>query len=70
MAAPSTFCASIPMLQPIETVIIDTPKIACDGDAASPHPRVFLTVDKSGTVDCPYCGKHFVLREGAHGGGH
>jgi uncharacterized Zn-finger protein len=56
------------MLQPIETLFIDTPKIACDGDKSSPHPRVFLTVGKQNFVDCPYCGKHFVLREGAHGG--
>jgi len=54
------------MSQPIETVLIDTPKIACDGDAASSHPRVFLTVSQQGFIDCPYCGKHFVLKEGAH----
>jgi uncharacterized Zn-finger protein len=53
-------------MQPIETVLITTTKIACDGDEASPHPRVFLKVAAQGSVDCPYCGKHFVLKEGAH----
>ncbi len=56
------------MPQPIETIIVDSAKIACDGDKDSPHPRVFLTVGKQGSVDCPYCGKHFVLGENAHSG--
>ncbi len=51
---------------PIETVRIDTAKIACDGDKDSPHPRVFLSVGAEGFVDCPYCSRHFVLKEGAH----
>ena len=25
------------------------------------HPRVYLTMARNGTVDCPYCGRHFVL---------
>jgi uncharacterized Zn-finger protein len=29
------------------------------------HPRVYLTVNKNGFVDCPYCGRHFVLTAGA-----
>jgi uncharacterized Zn-finger protein len=50
----------------IETLEIDTPKIACDGGkGASGHPRVFLTVGKDGKVDCPYCGKRFILQAGA-----
>jgi uncharacterized Zn-finger protein len=54
------------MPQPIETISVDTPKVACDGDKASGHPRVFLTMGAEGYVDCPYCGKHFVLKENAH----
>jgi uncharacterized Zn-finger protein len=47
-----------------DTFYITTPKTACDGDKESPHPRVFLTIGKENTVDCPYCGRHFALKEG------
>lgn len=54
-----------------ETTATDSPKIACDGGKdASGHPRVFLTVGKDGAVVCPYCGKHFVLKAGAHVAAH
>jgi uncharacterized Zn-finger protein len=52
--------------QKTDTVIISSSKVACDGDEGSAHPRVFLTVNAQGFVDCPYCGKHYVLEEGAH----
>ena len=55
------------MSQPLETLLIDTPKIACTGDTDIPHPRVFLTVNIKGFVNCPYCGKHFVLKTDARG---
>ena len=29
------------------------------------HPRVFLQVEKTGTVLCPYCGTHYTLMGGA-----
>ncbi|MDE2028971.1 MAG: zinc-finger domain-containing protein [Alphaproteobacteria bacterium] len=58
-----------PQPTPLETVTVDTPKVSCDGDAASEHPRVFLTMGPRGYVDCPYCSKRFVLQEGTHGGG-
>jgi uncharacterized Zn-finger protein len=60
------FVMQPPQTMPIETVTVDTAKIACDGDKASPHPRVFLNLGTQGFVDCPYCGKHYVLKEGAH----
>lgn len=28
------------------------------------HPRVFLTLGDDNAVSCPYCGKHYVLKEG------
>lgn len=56
----------MPMQQPAETISVTTAKLACDGDDASGHPRVFLTMTNNGTVDCPYCGRHFVLTKGAH----
>jgi uncharacterized Zn-finger protein len=55
-----------PMKQPLDTITVTTAKLYCDGGDASGHPRVFLTMATNGTVDCPYCGRHFVLAEGAH----
>lgn len=55
---------------PIEVIITDTPQLYCDGgrgdgkSSALGHPRVFLTVNKEGFVDCPYCGKHYQLAKG------
>lgn len=45
-----------------ETKIVDKKKIACDGnDAASGHPRVWLTIpDDKGWVECPYCDTRYV----------
>jgi uncharacterized Zn-finger protein len=51
---------------PPETITITTPKLYCNGgDGALGHPRVFLTMTKDGTVDCPYCDRHFVLAAGS-----
>lgn len=58
-------------LQPPETVTVNTPTLYCDGDSGPlGHPRVYLTLDAAGKVDCPYCGKRFVLAADAkaHGG--
>ncbi|MBV8061105.1 MAG: zinc-finger domain-containing protein [Alphaproteobacteria bacterium] len=56
------------MTQP-ETFTVDTPSFYCDGGGAiAPelgHPRVFLTVAASGTIDCPYCGRHYILNQSA-----
>jgi uncharacterized Zn-finger protein len=50
------------MPNPLETIIVDTEKLYCDGSSGDAgHPRVFLTMTKDGFVDCPYCGRHFVL---------
>jgi uncharacterized Zn-finger protein len=50
---------------PQEVIITDTPQLNCDGGkGALGHPRVFLTVNKDGYVDCPYCGKHFKFAAG------
>jgi uncharacterized Zn-finger protein len=51
------------MKQPVETIETETPTFACNGGGgALGHPRVFLAVDNKGVVDCPYCGRHFVLK--------
>lgn len=47
-----------------ETVVVDTKKVACDGDTAKGealgHPRVYLTMDHD-MVECPYCDRRYVL---------
>lgn len=48
-----------------ETVETETPEVACDGDGALGHPRVFLNMGDKREIDCPYCGRRFVLKEGA-----
>ena len=52
--------------EPLETVEVEEPVVACDGgEAALGHPRVFLNLGDQGSVDCPYCDRRFVLRQGA-----
>ncbi len=49
-----------------ETKVVDTYRIACDGgEGALGHPRVWLSIGEDGFVECPYCDKKFVLKEGA-----
>jgi uncharacterized Zn-finger protein len=36
----------------------------------SSHPRVFLDVENSGSVRCPYCGTLYRLAGGARAGNH
>ncbi len=34
------------------------------------HPRVYLPIEKTGEVLCPYCGTQYRLRGGPVSGGH
>ncbi|MDC8446200.1 MAG: zinc-finger domain-containing protein [Nitrosomonas sp.] len=34
------------------------------------HPRVYLPIEKTGEVLCPYCGTHYTLKGGALAGHH
>ncbi len=54
-----------------ETIAVADRTVACDGGGgALGHPRVFLRIADRDVV-CPYCSRHFVLKEGAgHDGGH
>lgn len=55
----------------IEVKEVESTTVACDGNGpANGHPRVFLTLDKSGQVDCPYCSRRFVLKPGARSDEH
>ena len=50
---------------PVETCPVETKKVACAGDKGDSHPRVFLIMCPQAFVDCPYCGKRYVLKESA-----
>ncbi|MGB0748976.1 MAG: zinc-finger domain-containing protein [Magnetospiraceae bacterium] len=53
------------MSNPAETVIVESNEVRCEGgDGALGHPAVYLHL-KNGEIYCPYCSKHFVLKEGA-----
>jgi uncharacterized Zn-finger protein len=54
-----------------ETVEVEELRVACDGGGgALGHPLVYLNLSKERWVDCPYCDRRFVLKEGATPGGH
>ena len=56
---------------PVETVEVSTASVACDGGpGAAGHPKVYLNLAKDGQIECPYCGKRFVLKAGAKAAAH
>jgi len=56
-------------IEPPEVMETDSKTVACEGiGGALGHPRVFLMIGEQGFVDCPYCDRRFVLREGAAAG--
>lgn len=49
-----------------EVITVETSVVGCDGGGGPlGHPRVYLNITKTGYVDCPYCSRRFVLKEGA-----
>ena len=45
---------------------VETTTVACDGgDGPLGHPRVYLTLSKEGEIECPYCSRKYVLKQGA-----
>ena len=58
------------MIDKPETILVRSYRIACDGsgDGVPPalgHPKVWLEIDESGSVDCGYCDRRFVLIGGS-----
>lgn len=52
-----------------DTLIVDHPVVACDGDGgALGHPRVYLNMVAGGEIECPYCGRRYVLDPNAKAG--
>ena len=50
-------------MEPPETLYVDNEVIACDGGGgALGHPRVWLNMEGKGEIDCPYCGRRFILK--------
>lgn len=50
------------MADPVEAVETDMAAVDCDGGGSLGHPRVYLQIKpEEGHIDCPYCGKRFVL---------
>ena len=60
--------SSMDRLMPIEApevIEVDNTRVACDGGQGSlGHPRVYLEMGDEDFVECPYCDRKFVLREG------
>ncbi len=52
-------------MDPVETVRVEVRTVACDGGGALGHPRVFLSIGAEGAVDCPYCGRRYLLDQAA-----
>jgi uncharacterized Zn-finger protein len=57
--------------EPTEVITVTDAVVACDGGVgALGHPRVYLNITTSGVIDCPYCGRRYVLEPGAQRAGH
>ncbi len=54
--------------EPTEIIPVNAGTVACDGGGGSlGHPRVFLNIGEDREIDCPYCGRRFVLEAGPEG---
>jgi uncharacterized Zn-finger protein len=58
-----------------ETTFVSSTRVSCDGageirstggyqPSALGHPRVWLEIDEKGYVECGYCDRRFVLKDG------
>lgn len=56
--------------EPPEIVEAEREVVSCDGGGALGHPRVWLSLEGKGAVDCPYCDRRFVLKTDAATGKH
>ena len=58
--------AELDEMEPFEIIPVETTTVACDGGGGPlGHPRVYLTLSKDGEIECPYCSRKYVLKEGA-----
>ena len=50
-------------VEPPETIFVEDNVVGCDGGGGPlGHPRVFLNLEADGAIDCPYCGRRFVVK--------
>ncbi|MBM3488347.1 MAG: zinc-finger domain-containing protein [Alphaproteobacteria bacterium] len=57
--------------EPPEIIEVEHATVSCDGGGGPlGHPKVYLSLERSGVIECPYCGRRFVRKKGARGGGH
>ncbi|MCW5733185.1 MAG: zinc-finger domain-containing protein [Enhydrobacter sp.] len=57
---------SVIVTEPFEIITVDTDRVACDGGGGPlGHPKVYLNLGAENRVECPYCSRVYVLREGA-----
>lgn len=69
MAPKAPASAPSPATPAAEVIEVQSHRLACDGvGGALGHPRVYLEMGQSGSVECPYCDRRFVLKAGAHEG--
>ena len=52
-------------MDPHEIYEVETTVVGCDGGGALGHPLVYLNMEGRGAIDCPYCGRKYVLKTGA-----
>lgn len=53
----------------VETIETTEHRVSCDGGGgALGHPTVYLEMGRKESVDCPYCGRRFVRKEGDNTG--
>lgn len=58
-------------IEPPETIEVESLSISCDGGGgALGHPKVYLSLENQGQVECPYCDRLFILKPGAAVSGH
>jgi uncharacterized Zn-finger protein len=63
-AVPPFWNRPMPVEAP-EIVETNSTRVACDGGGdALGHPRVYLEMGDENFVECPYCDKRFVLKNG------
>jgi len=49
--------------EPTEVFYVEEEVVSCDGgDGPLGHPRIWLNMEGNRKIDCPYCGRRFVLK--------
>jgi uncharacterized Zn-finger protein len=52
--------------QPVETIYVDNHRVACDGGGGSlGHPKVWYEMGDEGKIECLYCGRVYIRKDGA-----